>query len=296
MIVAVFLTDACTPEATPVDDGPSQDLGHRPLERDVEGRDVGSTDLAADENHLTDGNDGQSDGTDPPMEETSVYDAADIHQDESVWDGSGEDGNTDEEDPCAGLISCRPDEAGTWCELDDLVTCAQNTDDCYVLTRTDCSLTEQSCDNTGATAHCVDDVVGGDGETCSVATPLSLGTHSFDTTGYSNDYEDYSDAPCSGSSMVWGPDRVFSHQVPVGEILRITVAAGDTSFDVVVAASVSCPDIESSCVGYADDWVFLEPESFGVENDTGADAILYIVVAGWSSSDYGPFQITLEYV
>jgi cysteine-rich repeat protein len=64
---------------------------------------------------------------------------------------AGRDGGGD---PCVGRDLC--DAAGTTCDGDNLVTCAEDADGCLVETRTDCGTSGDVCDASGATAACVD--------------------------------------------------------------------------------------------------------------------------------------------
>ncbi|WP_236517267.1 DUF4215 domain-containing protein [Sandaracinus amylolyticus] len=73
-------------------------------------------------------------------------DAGEIGQD------AGPDGSTT--DPCAGRALC--DEAGTSCDGDTLVTCAEDADGCLVATRNGCGAEGDVCDDTSGTAACVD--------------------------------------------------------------------------------------------------------------------------------------------
>lgn len=76
---------------------------------------------------------------------------ADVSTDAGPMDGGP--------DPCDGLTLCTT--SGTSCSGDDLVTCAANADGCLVETSMDCSAMGGSCDDSGATAMCVDDPCAG---------------------------------------------------------------------------------------------------------------------------------------
>lgn len=66
-------------------------------------------------------------------------------------DDAGMDGGGD---VCEGRTTCPT--AGTSCSGDSLVTCAPDADGCLIRTTTDCGASDQVCDDSGATAACVD--------------------------------------------------------------------------------------------------------------------------------------------
>lgn len=75
--------------------------------------------------------------------------------DASASDAGGHDGGADGgTDPCEGRTLC--DSAGTSCDGETVVTCAEDADGCLVETRNSCAMDGDVCDETDGTASCVD--------------------------------------------------------------------------------------------------------------------------------------------
>jgi cysteine-rich repeat protein len=119
------------------------------------------------------------------------------------------------------------------------------------------------------------------------AIPLTPGSYAFDTTGFTNDYDDYNGA-CGTNKTGAGPDAIFEINVPDGGILEV-VNTDSVSFDGVVVFADDCTDIMGSCLDWSD-----TPEEVAYQNNTGAAKTIYFIIDGWSSSSEGIFQFTLN--
>jgi len=123
----------------------------------------------------------------------------------------------------------------------------------------------------------------GAGETCGDAIPITPGSYVFNSSGYTDDYDDYG-GTCGTSLTGAGPDVVYTIDVPPGSTLTVDMN-GLPSWDEVLVISSGCPDVTGGCR----DWADSPPAT--VTNGTAGTVKAYIVADGWSAGAAGEFSL-----
>jgi hypothetical protein len=104
-----------------------------------------------------------------------------------------------------------------------------------------------------------------------------------DTSAYATDYP-LSYSSCTGYSSS-GPDAVYFVDMTDGSTISVTMTCG---WDDSIRLITDCADPHNSCVAGADDYP--DGSSFSYTH-SGATMRYYLIVSGYGSSNYGPFQV-----
>jgi len=113
-----------------------------------------------------------------------------------------------------------------------------------------------------------------------------VGSYVFDTSDYTNVYDDYN-GDCGSSRSGAGPEMVFVITVNAGETLDVDMD-GVAYWDEALVLATDCADIIGSCAAYSD------PGSASWENTTGAAVDVYILADGYFSSSSGEFTLDVS--
>jgi cysteine-rich repeat protein len=126
----------------------------------------------------------------------------------------------------------------------------------------------------------------GSGDTCADAIEIVPGSFSFDSTGYTNDYDSY-DGLCGTGEQAFGLDMVFSIEVPSGATLSVAMA--NETNDAVLVVADDCSGITDSCLDLGDD-----PENVRYFNDATVLKTIYIIGDAYYSDDEVAFDLDVE--
>lgn len=130
----------------------------------------------------------------------------------------------------------------------------------------------------------------GDGDAEENAISIFAGSYTtYSTTGFNNDY---ASSPAGTSSA---PDILFKSYVPAGRKITITVTPGATTIDTVLGLLSQPEDpAVSDWLDYADDFIDGQAETVTYTNSSSVGMNIYIVVDGYSTSDYGAFTLKCD--
>lgn len=126
----------------------------------------------------------------------------------------------------------------------------------------------------------------GQGDECSMATPLTPGTPLLgeDLANFGNDYDGLGDN-CYGSDSA---DATYSVVVPAGQLLTLNVTPS-VDFDVTLAIADDAATCGTTCLGGIDVGVEGDPEVYRYKNTSNASKTIYVIVDGYfgSTGTYG---------